>query len=80
MLGKPVYLTENLGNPGTASANLIIYGDISGLAVKERGSFEIEVLYERYSDAGAVGINLWGEIDSKVEDKQKIAVMVAKAS
>lgn len=80
LLGKPVYLTENLGNPGTASANLIIYGDISGLAVKEPGSFEIEVLYERYSDAGAVGINLWGEIDSKVEDKQKIAVMVAKAS
>ena len=80
LLGKPVYLTENLGNLGTASANLIIYGDISGLAVKEPGTFEIDVLYERYSDSGAVGINLWGEIDSKVEDKQKIAVMVAHAT
>lgn len=80
LLGKPVYLTENLGNLGTASANLIIYGDFSGLAVKEPGAFEVEVLYERYSDIGAVGINLWGEIDSKVEDKQKIAVMAAHAS
>lgn len=80
LLGKPVYLTENLGSLGTASANLIIYGDISGLAVKEPGAFEVEVLYERYSDAGAIGVNLWGEIDAKVEDKQKLAVMVAAAS
>ena len=80
LLGRPVYLTENLGNLGTASADLIIYGDFSGLAVKEPGAFEVEVLYERYSDSGAVGINLWGEIDSKVEDVQKIAVMAAKAS
>lgn len=80
LLGRPVYLTENLGNLGTASADLIIYGDFSGLAVKEPGAFEVEVLYERYSDKGAVGINLWGEIDSKVEDVQKIAVMAAKAS
>lgn len=80
LLGRPVYLTEALGNLGTASANLVIYGDISGLSVKEPGTFEIDVLYERYSDSGAVGINLWGEIDSKVEDKQKIAVMVAHAT
>ena len=80
LLGRPVYLTENLGNLGTASADLIIYGDFSGLAVKEPGAFEVEVLYERYSDKGAVGINLWGEIDAKVEDVQKFAVMAAKAS
>ncbi|MBQ6412411.1 MAG: phage major capsid protein, partial [Ruminococcus sp.] len=80
LLGKPIYLTENLDDIGTANGNLIIYGDISGLAVKEPGSFEIQPLYERYADQGAIGINLYGEMDAKVEDKQKIAVLVAAAA
>lgn len=80
ILGKPVYLTENLGSLGTASANLIIYGDPSGLAVKEPKAYELQVLYELYSAQGAVGIHLFGEMDSKVEDKQAFAVMVAAAS
>lgn len=80
ILGKPVYLTENLGELGTASANLIIYGNPAGLAVKEPRAFEIDVLYELYSAKGGVGIHLFGEVDSKVEDKQALAVMVAAAS
>lgn len=80
ILGRPVYLTENLGSLGTASANLIIYGDPSGLAVKEPKAYELQVLYELYSAQGAVGIHLFGEMDSKVEDKQAFAVMVAAAS
>ena len=80
LLGKPIYLTENLDDIGTANGNLIIYGDISGLAVKEPGSFEIQPLYERYADQGAIGINLYGEMDAKVEDKQKIAVLAAAAA
>lgn len=80
ILGKPVYLTENLGEIGTANANLIIYGNPAGLAVKEPKAFEIEVLYELYSAKGGVGIHLFGEVDSKVEDKQALAVMVAAAA
>lgn len=80
ILGKPVYLTENLGELGTANANLIIYGNPAGLAVKEPKSYEIDVLHELYSAQGAVGIHLFGEIDSKVEDKQALAVMVAAAA
>ena len=80
ILGKPVYLTENLGELGTANANLIIYGNPAGLAVKEPKSYEIDVLHELYSEQGAVGIHLFGEIDSKVEDKQALAVMVAAAA
>ena len=37
LLGKPVFRTEKLSALGTASKPVIIYGDISGLAVKEVG-------------------------------------------
>jgi HK97 family phage major capsid protein len=55
----------------------VLYGDFSGLAVKEGEKTEIQVLTERFATQHAVGVVAWGELDAKVEDTQKIAVAVA---
>ena len=53
-----------------------MYGDFSGLAVKESEKSEIQVLREKFATQHAVGVVAWGELDAKVEDTQKIAVAV----
>lgn len=77
LLGKPVYLTDNL--PATASAasgNIIAYyGDFSGLAVKTGEQAEIQLLVEKYAEQHALGINTWFELDARVENTQKIAAL-----
>lgn len=80
LLGKPVYLSDNVTALGTASKNVIFYGDMSGLAVKEAETAEVQILREKYATQHAVGIVMWGEIDAKVEDTQKIAVAVTPAT
>ena len=40
-----------------------------------RFRLEIQMLYEKYSEQHAVGINTWFEIDAKVENTQKIAAL-----
>ena len=80
LLGKPVYLSDNVTALGTASKNVIFYGDMSGLAVKEAETAEVQILREKYATQHAVGIVMWGEIDAKVEATQKIAVAVTPAT
>ena len=80
LLGRPVDCSENVAKLGTASANVIFYGDFSGLAVKESGKAEVQVLREKYATQHAIGVVMWGEIDAKVEDTQKIAVATCPAS
>lgn len=77
LLGKPVFRTEKLSALGTASKPVIIYGDLSGLAVKEVGSMEMQVLNELYAPQHAIGVCAFNEIDAKVENTQKIAVAVS---
>lgn len=77
LLGKPVFRTEKLSALGTASKPVIIYGDLSGLAVKEVGSMEMQVLNELYAPQHAIGVCAYNEIDAKVENTQKIAVAVS---
>lgn len=77
LLGNDVYCTENLKALGTASTPVVMFGDFSGLAVKESETPEIQVLTELYATQHAVGVVAWGEVDAKVEDTQKIAVAVA---
>lgn len=78
LLGKPVYESDNMDLIGAGNTP-IIYGDISGLAVKFVEELEIEVLREKYADQHAVGVVAWMEFDSKVEDAQKIAKLVCPA-
>lgn len=80
LLGKDVYCSDNVAKLGAVSKNVIFYGDLSGLAVKEGEKTEIQILTELFAAQHAIGVVAWGEIDAKVEDKQKIAVVSTPAS
>lgn len=73
LLGNPVRLSDNMPKLGTGGSVVVIFGDYSGLAVKEAVPHEIQVLNERYADENAVGIKCYGEIDAQVENTQKFA-------
>lgn len=76
LLGKPVFCSENMNKLGTASKPVIIYGDISGLAIKETEEMDIQVLLEKFATQHAIGVCGYSELDAKVENTQKIAVAV----
>lgn len=78
LFGKPVYVSDNMDNIG-AGKTTVYYGDMSGLAVKLSEDLNIEVLREKFATQHAVGVVSWIEIDSKVEDAQKIAKLVQKS-
>lgn len=77
LLGKPVFVTDNLPTATAAASGdtILYYGDFSGLAVKTGESAEIQMLLEKYAEQHAVGMNVWFELDSKVENTQKIAAL-----
>ena len=76
LMGADVYCSDNMATLGTAGKNVVMYGDFSGLAVKEGEKTEIQVLTEKFATQHAIGVVAWGELDAKVEDTQKIAVAV----
>lgn len=76
LMGNDLYCSDNMAVLGTAGKNVVMFGDFSGLAVKEGEKTEIQVLTERFATQHAVGVVAWGELDAKVEDTQKIAVAV----
>lgn len=80
LLGNDVYCTDNMSEIGTASKPVVMFGDFSGLAVKESEQSEIQILNELYAAQHAIGVVAWGEIDAKVEDTQKIAVAISGAA
>ena len=79
LLGKEVYTSDNV-SVMAAGKTAIFYGDMSGLAVKPSEDVNIEVLREKYATQHAIGVVGWIEIDSKVENAQKIASLKMKAS
>lgn len=76
ILGKPVYVSDNMPDYTEDGKVAIYYGDMSGLATKFSEEINIEVLREKYATQHAVGIVGWFEFDSKVENEQKIAKLV----
>lgn len=77
LFGRPVYLSDAVElDKGKAA---IYYGDFSGLAVKMTESFNMEILREKYAEQHAIGVVAWMELDSKIENDQKIAVLKMKA-
>ncbi|MCM3763451.1 phage major capsid protein [Neobacillus niacini] len=78
LLGKDVYTSDNMSAMG-AGKTAIYYGDMSGLAVKLSEDVSIEVLREKFATQHAIGVVAWMELDSKVENEQKIAKLVMKA-
>lgn len=77
LLGKPVEITDNMptATAATSGSTVLYYGDYSGLAVKTGDTTEMEVLREKYAEQHAIGINLWIELDAKIENTQKIAAL-----
>lgn len=74
LFGKDVYTSDNM--PGMAAGKkAVYYGDMSGLAVKLSEDMSIEVLREKYATQHAVGVVAWMELDSKIENEQKIAAL-----
>ena len=78
LLGKDVYTSDNMDTMA-AGKTAIYYGDMSGLAVKLSEDINIEVLREKFATQHAIGVVGWIELDSKVENAQKIAKLVMKA-
>ena len=74
LLGKPVYVSDNMPAMGSGS-KAIYYGDMSGLAVKVSENVSIEILREKFATQHAIGVVGWMEIDSKIENQQKVAVL-----
>lgn len=79
LLGKPVYISDNMPTV-EAGAKSILYGDYSGLSTNLREQVEIQVLMEKYATQHAIGIVAWYELDAKVTDHQKLAVLKQKAT
>lgn len=78
LLGKPVYTSDTI--PTVEAGNkAIIYGNMSGFTVKLTKNVELQVLNELYAAQHALGVVGWVEIDSKVTDQQKLAVLKVKA-
>lgn len=72
LFGKDVYVSDAMPKPETGKTG-VFYGDFSGLAAKITENIEIQVLREKYATQHAVGVVGWIEIDSKIENSQKIA-------
>lgn len=80
LLGKPVYISENMPDAGAANNVPILYGDFSGMAMKISQDLEIQLMREKYIDKNAIGIVGWAECDSKIQNNQMIAGLKMAAS
>lgn len=78
LFGKDVYISDNMPDMA-AGKRAILYLDPTGLAVKMTETPSVEVLREKYADQHAIGVICWMEMDSKVENSQKIAALAMKA-
>lgn len=79
LFGKDVYISDNMPDMA-AGKRAVLYLDCTGLAVKLTETPSVEVLREKYADQHAVGVICWMELDAKVENTQKIAVLAMKTA
>lgn len=74
LLGKPVSIDDNM--PAVAeNAIPVLYGDMSGMAIKLSKDVEVKVLNEVYAIQNAVGVLGYVEADSKIENSQKFVAL-----
>lgn len=79
LFGRPVYISDAMD--GIAAGKIpICYGDPSGLAIKVSEGFSLQLLLEKYATQHAIGAVAWMELDSKVENAQKLVQIKMKAS
>ena len=77
LFGHDVYVSQSMPDMA-AGKRAVLYLDPTGLAVKVAENPSVQVLREKFADEHAVGVICWMEVDSKVENKQKIAVLSMK--
>lgn len=78
LLGKPVYLSDQMPAMGVG-AKQIHYGNIEeGLAIKLVNGVSMQVLQEKYADQYAVGAVAYCEIDSAITNTQAVVTYVGK--
>lgn len=75
LLGRPVYESDNM--PKIATGNKVaVFADLMGYATKICGeNAEIQTLTERFYTQYAVGVAGYIEMDGKILDQQRIAVL-----
>ena len=75
LLGRPVYESDNM--PKIATGNKVaVFADLKGYATKICGeNAEIQTLTERFYTQYAVGVAGYIEMDGKILDQQRIAVL-----
>lgn len=79
IMGYPVYITNSM--PEIAEENkVVVFGDMSGLYTKLTKDVQIKVLNEKYATQNATGVVGYVELDSKIVEPQKLAVLQVKAS
>lgn len=78
ILGRPVYLSDNMEKQVATTKEVILYADFSGYAVKITKNVEIQLLQEKYATQYALGIVSYVELDAKIADEQKIAKLKIK--
>lgn len=78
ILGRPVYLSDNMDKEIATGKNVILYADFNGYAVKITKNVEIQLLQEKYATQYALGIVSYVELDAKIADEQKIAKLKMK--
>ena len=79
LFGKDVYTSDNVDTMA-AGKTAIFYGDMTGLAVKLTENIDIEVLREVKARQHLIEVVGFVELDAKVQDAEKIAKLVMKAS
>lgn len=79
LFGHDVYVSQSMPDMA-AGKRTVLYLDPTGLAVKVAENPSVQVLREKFADEHAVGVICWMEVDSKVENKQKVAVLDMAAS
>ena len=78
LFGHDVYVSQSMPDMA-AGKRAVLYLDPTGLAVKISEEPSVQVLREKFADEYAVGVICWMEVDSKVENKQKVAVLAMGA-
>lgn len=75
LLGRPVFVSQNTPATFTTGQKVLCYGDLSGLYVKHAQQIETQLLTELYATSHGIGIVGYVEMDSRVIEDQKIAVL-----
>lgn len=74
MLGKTVYISDNAPK-FAASANVMLYGDLTGYAYNMSKEIEVSVLKEKFATQYGTGVIGYMEIDGAIIDQSKLAVL-----